>query len=195
MEKTKESLNSLRSTWIKQMQIIKDKTGIKGLYVIIVLFISIIFVYMNIFEKLITNLVGTVYPAFYTIKSIESKTEDNKLWLCYWIVFISFSLFDIFSPLIIRLFPLYFLFKIVFLIWLFMPNSFGCTYVYNLIIKQIFQSYESNLDLAADTVKQYTKEYLFTKKNKQAIKDIAKNIDVEKVMKPFMEGNKTEHIS
>lgn len=74
-----------------------------------------------------------------------------------------------------------------------MPNSQGCTHVYNLIIKQKFQSYESNLDLSANTVKEYTKEYLFNNKNKQAIKNIAKDINTEDVIKPFME-DKVEQI-
>ena len=77
----KKELISLVDKWNEQMNLIYEKTGIKGIYVIFFLIGAIIFVYFNIFENLITNLVGTVYPAFWTIKSIELKNK-NDLFFC-----------------------------------------------------------------------------------------------------------------
>ena len=73
----KKKLISIVDKWNEQMNLIREKTGIKGSYVIIFLIGSIIFVYFNIFENLITNLVGTVYPSFWTIKAIESKNKND----------------------------------------------------------------------------------------------------------------------
>ena len=69
---------SLVEKWNEQMTLIEKKTGIHGAYVIILLVVSVLFVYLNIFDNLITNLVGTVYPAFWTMKSINSK--EPILW-------------------------------------------------------------------------------------------------------------------
>ena len=139
---------SLLEKWQNQMILIQEKTGIKGIYVVIGLVLSVIFVYLNIFDTIITNLVGTLYPAFWTIKSIEDDNlEDQKNWLTYWAVFGSFILVDMFSPIIVKIIPFYFVMKILFLIWLFMPGSGGCKIIYNLIVKKILRKYEEKVDI------------------------------------------------
>ena len=124
---------SLLEKFQNQMDLIQEKTGIKGIFVILGLFIAVIFVYFNIFDSIITNLVGTVYPAFWTIKSLEQNSiEEQKKWLTYWVVFGAFIIVDMGSPVIVKFIPFYFVLKILFLMWLFMPGSNGCTIVYYL---------------------------------------------------------------
>ena len=188
---------SLREKWEKQMILIQEKTGIKGIYVVIGLILSVIFVYLNIFDTIITNLVGTLYPAFWTIKSIEKDDlKEQRNWLTYWIVFGFFVLMDMFSPIIVKFIPIYFVMKIMLLIWLLMPGSYGCIFVYNLIVKKIIRKYENNLqkivsniegiinenskinesksklkmrvDLDMDMAKKIAKEYEEKEKNKQS---------------------------
>ena len=138
---------SLIDKWNQEMALIQEKTGIRGIYVIIGLLISIFFVYKNIFDSVITNLVGTLYPVFWTIKSIDNdQTEEQKYWLTYWAVFGSFVLIDMFSPIIVKIIPFYFVIKIVFLIMLFMPGSSLGPLVYNILIKRILGKYEDKLD-------------------------------------------------
>ena len=144
---------SLLEKWQSQMILIQEKTGIKGIYVVIGLILSVIFVYLNIFDTIITNLVGTLYPAFWTIKSIENDDlQDQKNWLTYWAVFGSFILVDMFSPIIVKFIPFYFVMKILFLIWLFMPGSGGCKIIYNLIVKKILRKYEDKIDTVVNNV-------------------------------------------
>ena len=144
---------SLLEKWQNQMILIQEKTGIKGIYVVIGLVLSVIFVYLNIFDSIITNLVGTLYPAFWTIKSIENDDlQDQKNWLTYWAVFGSFILVDMFSPIIVKFIPFYFVMKILFLIWLFMPGSSGCKIIYNLIVKKILRKYEDKIDTVVNNM-------------------------------------------
>ena len=153
-EKEKPKKISLIEKWNNQMALIKEKTGIRGIYVVIALILSVFFVYLNVFDTIITNLVGTLYPAFWTIKSIETNNlKDQKNWLTYWAVFGFFILVDMFSPIIIKFIPFYFVFKIIFLIWLFMPGSSGCTIIYNLVVKKILRKYEDELDNAVNKIK------------------------------------------
>ena len=152
---------SLLEKWQNQMILIQEKTGIKGIYVVIGLVLSVIFVYLNIFDTIITNLVGTLYPAFWTIKSIENDDlQDQKNWLTYWAVFGSFILVDMFSPIIVKFIPFYFVMKILFLIWLFMPGSSGCKIIYNLIVKKILRKYEDKIDTVVNNMGE-VKDFVF----------------------------------
>ena len=167
----KKKLISLVDKWNEQMDLIREKTGIKGIYIIIFLLGSILFVYLNIFENLITNLVGTIYPSFWTIKAIESKNKnDIKKWLTYWIVFGVFIIIDFFNIIIVKIFPYYFLMKIMFLIWLFMPGSNGCTVVYQLFVKKIFNTFEDSIDMYTDNIKNFTNEHILNEKNLKSFK-------------------------
>lgn len=151
---------SLSDKWNEQMKLIQDKTGIQGNYVIIGLIASIVFVSIGFLDRFITNLVGTVYPAYWTMKSIESKGHDDKHWLTYWVVFACFTIVDVFSGFLLKFIPFYFFIKIIFLIWLFMPNSKGCNVVYHLLVVRVFKSFEQDIDNASGKLGEITKEFI-----------------------------------
>ena len=157
-EETEKEI-SLVDKWYEIMKIIENKTGIHGGIVISGLIITLIIVYFNIFDAdaFITNLVGTIYPAFWTMKSIETNSNDDKHWLTYWICFAFFNIIETFSGFILRFIPFYFFLKIIFLIWLFSHGSF---YVYQLLVVRIFKSFENDIDKATNSVKNYTNEFV-----------------------------------
>jgi receptor expression-enhancing protein 5/6 len=191
MVKNEENSISLIEVYHNQMALIKEKTGIHGSYVLALLFISVLFVYLNVFESFITNLVGTLYPAFWTMKSIEMKGDDDKQWLTYWVVFAFFSIIDMFSGFILKFIPFYFFLKIIFLIWLFMPNSGGAHIIYHLLVVRVFKSFEKDIDHATDKFSKYTKEII--NKGKDYI-DTGVNITGAKVMANILRTNKIEDI-
>ena len=138
---------SLIEKWQNEMNLIQEKTGIKGIYVVLGLIVSVILVYYNIFDSVITNLVGTLYPAFWTIKSIEKDDlSEQKNWLTYWAVFSFFVLIDMFSPIFVKFIPFYLVLKILFLIWMFMPGTNGNKFMYNKVVKKILKKYEKEAD-------------------------------------------------
>jgi receptor expression-enhancing protein 5/6 len=151
---------SLYDKYLDQMKLIQEKTGIPGTYVIGALLAAMGFVWIGFLERFITNLVGTVYPAFWTIKSIESRGDDDKQWLTYWVVFACFTTLEMFSGFILRYIPFYFFVKIVFLIWLFMPNSQGCNIIYHMLVVRVFKSFEKDIDHATVKIGEYTKEII-----------------------------------
>ena len=137
---------SLLERWNEKMEKIQERTGIKGYVVVIILVLSVFLIYMNLFDTIITNLLGTLYPAFWTIKSIENNDlKEQKICLTYWTVFGFFILVDMFSPIIIKFIPVYFVLKIIFLIWLFMPGSNSCIIVYDLLVKKILGKYQDKM--------------------------------------------------
>ena len=151
VEKPKQT--SLLEKWQEEMNLIQQKTGIKGIYVVLALILSVVLVYYNIFDSVITNLVGTLYPAFWTIKSIEKDDlSEQKNWLTYWAVFGFFILIDMFSPIIVKFIPFYLVMKILFLIWMFMPGTNGSKLFYEIVVKKILKKYETKIDVVVKNV-------------------------------------------
>ena len=131
----------------EHLKIIVDKTGIQGKYIMIALGVALLFTIIGFLDKYITCLVGILLPTFFSIKAIESKEEDDdKLWLTYWTIYAVFSFLDLFVGWILKIIPFYFIIKLVFLVWCFMPNTKGAIIVYDKIIKPFFLKNEGKFD-------------------------------------------------
>ena len=171
---------SIVDKWKEIMNSIKEKTGIDGIYVIIFLAICVFFVYLGIMGSLITSLVGTLYPGFSTIKSIQKNTR-KKEWLTYWVVFGSFLIFDMFSNIIVKFIPFYFVLKILFLIWMFIPGSNGCKLVYEFLISKIMKPLEEIFDIFFKEYKEAQQE-IVDKAKKQGVKIMQDLMNLKKKM-------------
>ena len=192
---------SLKEKWNQQMELIYQKTGIKGIYVVIGLIISVILVWLNIFDSVITNFVGTFYPSMATISSIyKNDLKEQKDWLTYWTVFSCFVLLDMFSPIIIKIVPFYLVIKIILLIWLFMPGSNGRTLIYAIIVRRILGKYEEKVDRVIHGIDGFIKVPQENNENKKVFKSkLSKlrvnNLSMEealKAAKEIPEDNKKE---
>ena len=185
---------SIVDKWKEIMKAIKEKTGIDGIYVIIFLSLCVLLVHLGIFESLITSLVGTLYPGFCTIKAIQKK-QNKKDWLTYWVIFGSFLIFDSFSSIFMRIFHFYFVAKILFLIWMFLPGSNGCRLVYDFLIAKVLASLESFFDKFFQGAKEMKNEITikFNKNVRRNITNNNNNINNNNSMsvapKPINKGN------
>ena len=177
---------SIKNEWNILMKSIEDKTGIKGYYIILLILICLILIHFGIFESLITNLVGTAYPGFCTIKAIETKSLNKKYWLTYWLVFGTFLIVDKFSGKILKIIPFYFVLKILFLIWMYFPGINGCAIIYNLLLKKLFVYLDSNVD-------NYLKEIKFIAKNVKGT-DVGKKIYDTLLKLPNIIKNKNDNV-
>ena len=146
-EQAQGYINKLKAWFKKEIDLISEKTGVDGKIISTVLLISSIFCFINLFSKYITCLVGVILPAYWSIKAIESpQYDDDKQWLTYWAIYGLFTLLDQFANIILRIFPFYFIFKIIFLIWCFMPNTMGALFIYNKFVAPSFKKYEDKID-------------------------------------------------
>uniref|UniRef100_A0A672ZVD7 Receptor expression-enhancing protein n=1 Tax=Sphaeramia orbicularis TaxID=375764 RepID=A0A672ZVD7_9TELE len=84
--------------------------------------------------SLVCNLIGFVYPAFYSIKAIESANkEDDTKWLTYWVVYGVFSLGETNTCL--------------FLLWCMAPMSWnGSQVIYTKVVRPVFLRHEATVD-------------------------------------------------
>lgn len=138
------------------------KFGLKPSYVIVpfflFLFISLVFGWG---AALICNVVGFAYPAYKSFKAVESQsTDETKLWLTYWVVFSLFFFLEYLIDIILFWLPFYYLIKLFFLLYLYMPQVRGAESVYNFIIRPILLKHEKAIDDYVNKISQTATSHL-----------------------------------
>ena len=122
--------------------------------------ITLIF-YAIIGGNLISKVVGFLYPAFESLKALESEAgSDDKKWLTYWIVFAVFIISEqIFAPIILII-PFYYFLKIGLFVYMFLPETNGAMVIFERIIRPLFLKNKARIDAAVSKAKDKAGEFL-----------------------------------
>lgn len=123
----------------------KAKMDIKSLFMLVSLIIlcSTLF---GFFSRVMTFVLGFIYPSYASYKAIESSDkEDDTAWLTYWVVFSFVTVCETFTDPILSWFPLYYTVKLCFIISLLTTKMTNT--IYQDIISPIFEQKKINKEL------------------------------------------------
>ena len=105
-----------------------EKAGIPAILIYLALLGTLFSVWTGYLQEEITMAVG--------ILASETK-DDDKVWLTYWVVFSGFLIAESLFGYVLKLLPFYFLGKLAFIIWLFVPVFGGSELVYSYLLKHV----------------------------------------------------------
>ncbi|CAF1325376.1 unnamed protein product [Rotaria magnacalcarata] len=111
--------------------------------------------------RLLSILIGILYPLYQTYKSIKYQYFDQyHSLLCYWILFSLFQIYElIFDQLISLILPFYYEIKLFFIFWLTYKNVSELLFHHFILI--CLNKYENDIDyLFNNTINRLTEVFL-----------------------------------
>lgn len=131
---------------------VEQKTGVDRFFIIggICLIFGLYMVF-GYFAELVCNSIGFLYPAYMSVKAIESSDKrDDTQWLTYWVVFAVFSVVEFFADCIVGWFPLYWLAKCMVMLYLHLPQFRGAEAFYQKWIRPFVLKHQGFIDRKLD---------------------------------------------
>lgn len=125
----------------EQFKKLETKTGYSKVYFFIGTVVAIFgLIWVIGGFKLITDLLGFVYPAYMSFQSMEGApkgvSDQAAQWLTYWVVFSFITLIESVIPSLHYWIPMYYYNKAGLIVWLYHPQTNGAEIVYNHVVRK-----------------------------------------------------------
>jgi len=156
MEQWKDKLDKAlheKNAFTDVLEKIEAKTNVRRLYIVLGLgaFLAL-YLMVGYGAQFLCNFLGFLYPAYASVKAIESHDkEDDTKWLTYWVVYSLFALIEFFTDIFLFWIPFYWLLKCLFLLYCMVPTKWnGSTTIYNRVIRPFVLKHQTQVDEALD---------------------------------------------
>lgn len=139
------------------LKVIQRHTNFPAIYVLIPIMSCGLFVWFGSFEIFLTNLIGLVFPIYWTMRAFNEPNhkEEEKQWYTYWLIYLSMIPLDMLFGKFLKHVPLLYFAKYVFLCWMFLPNFKGASYIHDILIKKRFPDFDivNRIDRSSERIK------------------------------------------
>ncbi|KNC97213.1 uncharacterized protein SPPG_07600 [Spizellomyces punctatus DAOM BR117] len=100
-------------------------------------------VFNNLYANLLTDVCGYIYPSYMSLKAVGGEKDVQTQWLAYWAAFGFFNLLEYGIDYVLYVFPFYYTFKLIIIVWLASPATKGASAVYNTVLKPLLPHVDS----------------------------------------------------
>ena len=103
----------------------------------VLIYLLLTFLNVGGMGQIMSNFVGFIIPTVNSIKALKTRNDhsDDQFWLTYWIIFGFLNVVEFWSSTILYLVPFYWVLKVLFLLFISVPSTGGCQWVYSRIIE------------------------------------------------------------
>jgi receptor expression-enhancing protein 5/6 len=91
--------------------------------------------------------VATAYPTYQSYKALgTASSADDTQWLTYWVTYSVLTTVEAIATSFIVWFPLYYEIRLLFVLWLVLPQSKGAQVIFENYIKPMMKHYGASID-------------------------------------------------
>lgn len=163
----------------KEIKMLCEKTRLPPLFFVILLMVILFAIMLGFFEDQLNILIGTIYPIYMSIKTLQYGTHnDTYKWLCYWLFFTLFIWIETFFWSLLLYIPFYFLVRVLLILIMYLPQYNFAHYIYEYVLRPLYTKHSPKLL----QIGKYIESKLYEIETKTHISDNIVSSHIQKVL-------------